>query len=191
VLKTLSTLENEDTLVGRHNLNDEAVGRLIEQEYGGLVALLHRKLRDDGLVALVLSQAIATTSDDIRSGRIADPANAAGHVFRRVLNELRGHGKPDTLTGQALDRLLSHRAQPVTVAEIDMQGEVRRILLGIFKPKDREIVKRFYLEEEQKDAICRDLGLLPLRFDKALMRVRQHMRALLARSPRANPRVST
>src|SRR5262245_47679279 len=189
-LQLSALVENNDTRCGEADLNDEAVGRLIQQEYGGLVALLHRKLRDDELVAQVLSEAIATTGDDIRSGRIANPANIAGHVFRRVLNELRSQ-KPETLTGQALDRLLSHRAQPATAAEIDMQGEVRRMLLGIFKPKDREIVRRFYLDEVHKDAICRDLGLLPLRFDQVLMRTRQRVRALLTLPPRAHQDAST
>ena len=46
-------------------------------------------------------------------------------------------------------------------------------------PRDREIVRRFYLDEEEKEAICRDLGLSPLHFDKVIFRARQRMRKLL------------
>ena len=53
--------------------------------------------------------------------------------------------------------------------------------------RDREVVKRFYLDEEDKDAICRDLGLSALHFDKVIFRARQRMRSLLeARGFRRN-----
>jgi len=72
---------------------------------------------------------------------------------------------------------------PDTNAAADPQDsrldEVRSIIESLPTLRDREIVKRFYLDEDEKDAICRDLGLSPLHFDKVIFRARQRMRALL------------
>jgi RNA polymerase sigma-70 factor (ECF subfamily) len=46
-------------------------------------------------------------------------------------------------------------------------------------PRDREVIKRFYLDEETKDAICQSLGLSPIHFDRVIFRARQRMRALM------------
>jgi RNA polymerase sigma-70 factor (ECF subfamily) len=45
--------------------------------------------------------------------------------------------------------------------------------------RDREIVKRFYLDEEDKERICGELGLSPVHFDRVIFRARQRMRAML------------
>ena len=45
--------------------------------------------------------------------------------------------------------------------------------------RDRAILVRFYLDEEDKETLCRDLGLSPLQFDKILHRARGRLRKLL------------
>ncbi len=41
-----------------------------------------------------------------------------------------------------------------------------------------EIIKRFYLDEEDKAEICRSMGLSPLHFDRVIFRARQRLRSL-------------
>jgi hypothetical protein len=43
-------------------------------------------------------------------------------------------------------------------------------------PRDREIVKRFYLDEEDKQTICDDLRLSSLQFNQVIARARQRMK---------------
>lgn len=45
--------------------------------------------------------------------------------------------------------------------------------------RDREILRRFYLREEDKESICSDLELTPTHFDRVLYRARQRMRELI------------
>jgi RNA polymerase sigma-70 factor (ECF subfamily) len=56
---------------------------------------------------------------------------------------------------------------------------VKRILQQLPTPRDREILMRFYLQEEEKDAICRDLRLEADQFDKVLHRARARLKELL------------
>lgn len=46
-------------------------------------------------------------------------------------------------------------------------------------PRDRELLRRFYLQDEDKEAICSDLGLSAQHFDRVLYRARQRMRDLI------------
>ena len=48
--------------------------------------------------------------------------------------------------------------------------------------RDREILVRLYLQEEEKDTICRDLGLEAEHFDKVLHRARGRLKELLEAS---------
>jgi DNA-directed RNA polymerase specialized sigma24 family protein len=56
---------------------------------------------------------------------------------------------------------------------------VKRILQELHSPRDREILVRFYLKEEEKEAICRDLALDADQFDKVLHRARGRLKELL------------
>ncbi len=45
--------------------------------------------------------------------------------------------------------------------------------------RDRAIVQRFYLHEEDKETICRDLGVSSAQFNLVISRARQRMKRLL------------
>jgi RNA polymerase sigma-70 factor (ECF subfamily) len=160
---------------------------LITTEYGGLVALLHRKLRDEQLARDTLNQAIVTSLEHLQSGRISDPSLIAGYVFQVAMNHLRNHRRK---MDERLDKRVDPEALDNVATEADdsagdrskLAAQVRKVLEALPTARDREIVKRFYLDEEEKEPICRDLGLSPLHFDKVVFRARQRMRKLLEES---------
>lgn len=45
--------------------------------------------------------------------------------------------------------------------------------------RDRDILRRFYLQDEDKERICRDMGLTAAHFDRVLYRAKQRMRQLI------------
>jgi RNA polymerase sigma-70 factor (ECF subfamily) len=64
--------------------------------------------------------------------------------------------------------------------EKKLAAQVRRVLQDLNSPRDREILVRFYLQEEDKSSICRDLALDADQFDKVLHRARGRLKELLA-----------
>jgi RNA polymerase sigma-70 factor (ECF subfamily) len=50
---------------------------------------------------------------------------------------------------------------------------VRAVLGALDSDRDREILFRFYLAEDDKARICRDLGLTALHFNRVLFRARE------------------
>jgi RNA polymerase sigma-70 factor (ECF subfamily) len=56
---------------------------------------------------------------------------------------------------------------------------VKDIIRGMGSQRDRTILVRFYLNEEDKEIICRDLKLTPMQFARVLHRARGRLRQLL------------
>jgi RNA polymerase sigma-70 factor (ECF subfamily) len=57
-------------------------------------------------------------------------------------------------------------------------GLVRRVVQELNNARDREILLRFYIAEEDKDRISADYGLTGLQFNRVLHRARQRYREL-------------
>lgn len=141
----------------------------------------------------------ATLADDLHQ-----------ETFRIVIERLRGIGleQPERLAGfirrtarnlflADTRRTIRRRASPFdeNVALRDpaptplgrvLQSErvrlVRRLVAELRTDRDRQILYRYYLAEEDKEQICSDLGLSDVHFNRVLFRARQRFRELLERS---------
>jgi RNA polymerase sigma-70 factor (ECF subfamily) len=174
-------------------LNRDSIAQLVEEQYPSLLWLLRRKLHDPQLAADVLNEAFATALEHLQAGRIEDPSLLAGYVFQVALNHERNHRRKfderhdHRVDSDTLDQMPARSSASDADLDTRLMGHVRQVVLELTTERDREIVKRFYLDEEDKDVICRDLGLLPLHFDKVVFRARQRLRALLERKGYVKP----
>ena len=55
------------------------------------------------------------------------------------------------------------------------------MLAELKNDRDREILSRYYIADENKEDICRDLELSDLHFNRVLFRARQRYRELFER----------
>ena len=58
---------------------------------------------------------------------------------------------------------------------------VRRLIAEMPTDRDRQLLLRFYVAEEEKDSICGELGLDSLHFNRVLFRARHRFKELLVR----------
>ena len=58
-------------------------------------------------------------------------------------------------------------------------GLVRQVIRELGTERDRDILLRFYIAEEDKERISADLGLSSLHFNRVLFRARQRFKDLL------------
>jgi RNA polymerase sigma-70 factor, ECF subfamily len=156
-----------------------------QQHYPGLRALLARRSGDPALAADLLGEAIEIALRKYGAGQIRKPQEMAGYVFQVAMNLWRNHrrnsnNRADRRADSALLDVLPVDAPPVDgSADTGLGARVTAIIMELPTERDRDLVKRFYLDEEDKESICRDLNLSPLHFDKVIFRARQRMRALL------------
>jgi RNA polymerase sigma-70 factor (ECF subfamily) len=166
-------------------LQRSEVSALIEREYVGLRLLITRRAGDPQLGADLLNDAICTAWEKWQAGQIAHPEHIAGYVFQVAINLLRNHRRamgvrPDKRASvKELDELPSGGEPRDQLFQSQLGARVRKLLLEMGSARDRSVLVRFYLDEEDKDTICRDLQLTALQFDKVLHRARRRMRDLM------------
>jgi RNA polymerase sigma-70 factor (ECF subfamily) len=162
-----------------------AVEALIARHYTGLRLLIQRRVGDAEAAADILNQAACTAWEKWQTGQVRRPEQIGGYIFQVAMNLLRNRRRK---IAERADRRVDPEVLGQLPADADgadrwlekkIAARVKRILRELTPPRDREIIVRFYLQEEEKDAICRDLALAPDQFDKVLHRARARLKELL------------
>jgi RNA polymerase sigma-70 factor (ECF subfamily) len=169
----------------RRSLARNELAAIIEREYAGLRLLIARRVEDRQLAADLLQEAICTTWEKWQAGRIERPQLIAGYVFQVAMNLLRNHrramgARPDKRASvQELDGLPARDEPRDELMESEIAARVASLIRSMSPLRDRHLLVRFYLDEEDKQAICRDMHLNSLQFDKVLYRARRRLKELL------------
>jgi RNA polymerase sigma-70 factor (ECF subfamily) len=157
--------------------------RLIQTNYGGLLGVIQRKLNNRELAADLLNEAIVIALEHLRSGRLGESERIAGYVFTITMNLLRNYQR-NMNNRQDLRAATDSLPSLGHPSEVDLDQQrikqlVRRVIDSLETARDREIVRRYYLDEEQKEGICAALGVSSPNFDKIVYRARQRLKSLL------------
>jgi RNA polymerase sigma-70 factor, ECF subfamily len=156
----------------------------VYRDYPGLRALILRRVRDPEVAADILQDAAVTTLEKLRSGEIAHPENLGGYLYRVAINHLRNHRRKDRTalsSPEQLEELRDSVDDPdwERVGRPQWAAAARRMLEEMPAARDRELLVRFYLNDEDKDAICRELNLSQEHFNRVIFRARNRFRELL------------
>jgi RNA polymerase sigma-70 factor, ECF subfamily len=156
----------------------------VYRDFPGLRALILRRVRDPEVAADILQDAAVTTLEKLRSGEIAHPENLGGYLYRVALNHLRNHYRKDRSalsSAEALEEL------PASEDDADWESiggrqwaiVARRMLEEMPVARDREVLVRFYLDDEDKEMICSELRLSEEHFNRVIFRARNRFRELI------------
>jgi RNA polymerase sigma-70 factor (ECF subfamily) len=156
----------------------------VYRDYPGLRALILRRVHDPDVAADILQDAAVTTLEKLRSGEIAHPENVGGYLYRVALNHLRNHRRKDraaVCSADAVNELPSQEIDPdwEKIGRPQWATAARRALDEMPVARDREVLARFYLDDEDKAQICRDLRLSEEHFNRVIFRARNRFRELL------------
>jgi len=164
----------------------DPVSRLsaVYRDYPGLRALILRRVRDPAVAADILQDAAVTTLEKLRSGEIAQPENVGGYLYRVALNHLRNHRRKDRTALSSAEGLEELRAAEedadwARVGRPQWAAAARKMLSEMPAARDRDLLVRFYLNDEEKEQICRDLQLSHEHFNRVIFRARNRFRELL------------
>ena len=124
--------------------------------------------------------------EKIRGGQVHEPERLPGFICGLARNLALAQRRRGLRAPAAGD--VEPAAEPDQLSSMLKRESVRlvRELLRELKPeRDREILFRFYIDEQDKDAICRDLDLTSLHFNRVLYRARERFRELWERRMKA------
>lgn len=167
-----------------------AENELVRRYERGLRYKLRGMSRDPALADDLLQDTFRIVLERLRDRGLDEPEKLAGFLLRTARNLFLADYRKKSRRGENLDAPepeTEGRSSPGQLRRVlaDEQADaVRRLLGEMGTPRDRQILFRFYLAEEDKEDICADLGLSSLHFNRVLYRARERFRDLvLQRDP--------
>lgn len=122
--------------------------------------------------------------EKLRRGELREPAKLPGFLAQIARSLAIEHyrkatrRKTDT-DSDAIQEAVAPSASPLSgLLESENAALVRRVIRELGNERDREILLRFYIAEEDKDRIAADHGLTSLQFNRVLHRARQRYKEL-------------
>jgi RNA polymerase sigma-70 factor (ECF subfamily) len=136
------------------------------------------------VAADILQDAAVTTLEKLRSGEIAHPENVGGYLYRVALNHLRNHRRKDRSALFSSDALAEVPDPENDAGWENVRGRqwaaaARQMLEEMPVARDRELLVRFYLDDEDREKICRELRLSEEHFNRVIFRARNRFRELI------------
>lgn len=181
-------------LVERIRTGDaEAENELVSRYRRGLASLLVRTSGDPSTADDLLQDTFRIALEKIRRGDVRDPERLSGFLCGLARNlaieHFRKAASRRIAPNVSGDSLVSAAAGPEEQAlRAERLAAVRRVLSALPSDRDRQILFRFYIAEEEKADICRDLHLSSLHFNRVLFRARERYRALFLKRTETHAR---
>ena len=183
--------EVANQLVTRVRDGDRAAEtEMVERYSRGLRFLLRRKTRDATLSEDFLQETWAIALVKIRDNGLDNPGRLAGYLCgianNLALGERRRVNRQRTSVNSEIVALIpDESSNPFRHASrAELCNQVRDLLDDLKKERDREILKRFYVQEEDKESICKRLDVDGLHFNRVLYRARQRLKSVIEAADR-------
>lgn len=174
-----------ESLVDRIAGGDRDAEAELVQELGRGTKILLRRLAGDVELAQDLYQeTFRIVLVSLRQGKLEQPDKLAAFVRGTAKNLLRSEWRKRDRRGPHDDvddvPLVDSRPGQWDRARLaEDRVHVRQILDELASERDRQVLYRHYLAEEEKGEICADMGLASGQFNVVLFRARQRFKRLV------------
>jgi RNA polymerase sigma-70 factor, ECF subfamily len=163
-----------------------AESELIRRFEPGLRVLLRRRTGGDhGLLQDLVQETLLVVIQRLRGDGLDDPDKLAAFAAQTARNLAIASLRKTERQRTDIDSTATER-NPDTSRGVEAIAEdfeaalaVRALLRELPQSRDRLMLKRFYLEDHDKDIICQELQLSEAAFNQALSRARRRFRQIL------------
>ena len=164
-----------------------AENELVRQFQPGLRLILYRRTGgDEALMDDLVQETMLIVLQRLRGEGLQDPSGLAAFAAQTARNLSIGVRRKYARqrTDSNNDAIAqTHAGSPSLddeVSDAAVGQAVRQMLDELPSVRDRALLKRFYLDESDKDALCREFDLAEGTLNQALNRARSRFRAILA-----------
>jgi RNA polymerase sigma-70 factor (ECF subfamily) len=158
---------------------------LVERYANGVRFVISQSAPDPSAMDDVYQETFCLALQKIRRGEVREPERLSGFIvglarnlmidhFRRTSRQQAREEPADTTPlyspePSQLDRLVQEQRKTLA----------HRVLASMPSERDRTVLSRFYIADDDKDRICEDLGLSSHHFNQVLCRARERFKKLL------------
>ena len=179
----MASAHAERNLISRIASGDRlAETEFVRQFERGVRVLVRRHCRPaDPVVDDLVQDVLSGVLERLRAGAIHDPAALPAYVQSAVVyaTSAEYRRRRPTQPETAIEQLADSESPGARLDAAQLARMLRALLAEMPVPRDREILRRFYLEEEDKDSVCRALAIDPGHFHRVMFRARERFRALI------------
>jgi RNA polymerase sigma factor (sigma-70 family) len=149
-----------------------------------LQVLLQRRIAREAAKD-ILQRTFLIAIRKIRADGLADPSKLGGYLYRTAINLAKAYWRGELAReyDSDLERLSNIQDEALSLEErVDHEQLakcVRDLMDRLPVERDREVLERFYLDEEPRTAIQTSLKLTELQFNQVLWRARQRFGDIL------------
>ena len=150
----------------------------------GIRLLLLRKTGQPAIAHDLCQDTFVVALRRLRAGELKNPEALSAFVRQVAVNLAIDYFRREKRYVRQDDEVISlHTSlQDYAAEELDIKATrdlLESALAELNVDRDREILRRYYLYDEDKALICSDLELSAAHFDRVLYRARQRMRSLI------------
>jgi len=181
-------------LVRRIRQGDARAEEELVTRFGeGLSFLLRRWTRDRAAAEDLYQETFRLALEKIRSGEVRDPDRLSGflHSLARNLSTYhyrRGSARREEDLESVAEVSAPETGQLGQLLRQEKTAIVRQVLAELSSERDRQVLFRFYIAEEDRERIRSDLGLSGPELNMVLFRARRRYRDLYERHASGAPR---
>ncbi len=186
----VQTDDGNSTLCARIRAGDtDAEAILIARLQSGLRLVANRASGGDWELSCdVCQETLVILLRRLRSTGLEDPSGLEAFAAQTARNLViaarrKKHRQRTATDSEALDGLPDPRPLAQEEAASRRLGVlVQQLVAELPGDRDRAILTRFYLKEDEKAEICRDLNLTDMGFNQVIFRARNRLRQLLVQA---------
>lgn len=160
----------------------------LQQLRSGVLFLLRRKVREPALAEDLCNEAFRIVLERLRRQPLEDPTRIAAFLAQTVRNlvtaDRRKAARQRTVTGEqaVIDDFPDAESDPAATLQSQIRARaVRQVLREMPAVRDRQLLVRHYLHDEDMADIRRDLGLTQEHCNKVIFRARERFKSLLVK----------
>lgn len=154
----------------------------------GVLMLLNKELRDSALAEDLCNETFRVVIERLREQPLRDPSRLSFYLAMTARNlaianrQKMKRRRTDTGNQRAIDNLSDPDDDPSAILERQTRAAaVRKVLEEIRPIRDREILVRVYLHDQDREEVCRALGIDESHFKRVIYNARERFRNLMER----------
>lgn len=178
-------LAQTSDLVSRIMAGDRSAETELVERYAHPIRLILLKRTGCAQLANDLCQdTLLVTLKKVRAGQLRNPRCLSAFIRQTAVNISIDHFRKEKRYVHQDDGTISLHLSHRDHKDWDIDSSTTRVVLEgaldqLTVTRDRDILRRYYLADEDKTQICSDMELSSSHFDRVLYRARQRMRQLI------------
>lgn len=178
-------VEDSQALVDRIAAGDRAAEtELIERYERSIRMILLKRTGKPQLANDLCQDTFVIILRKLRAGELKQPKNLSGFIHRVAINLSIQHFRKEKRyvysEGEIFGSKVAFNEQKAEkLDQLTLRDMLEDVMDQLTVKRDREVLRRFYLSDDDKQIICSALQISSAHFDRVLYRAKQRMRHLI------------